>query len=290
MAVREKDPVSGTELTGHEWDGVKEMDTPVPRASRWALWISIAVSILYWILYPSFPLVSEYARGVLGYSSRAEVMAAVAEADAGKEQAFEPFASEDVEALAADASLEARYGASISKLYADNCAACHTDSLKGQPGFPSLADGHWLWSGTPEEIEYTIRYGINALHDETRIAQMLAFGGDGMIEKPQVKEVTEFVLALSGQAHDAAAAEAGSVVFEENCASCHGDDGRGGYENGAPDLGDGHWIYGGSRENIYQSVYYGRQGVMPAWEGRLSDAQIRMLTLYLLWNAEDAPS
>ena len=289
MAVREKDPVSGTELTGHEWDGIKEMDTPVPWASRWALWISIAVSVLFWVLYPSFPAVTGYAKGLLGYSSRAEVTAAVAEAESGREQAFAPFASEDIEALAADPSLEARYSSAISKLYADNCAACHTEDLQGQPGFPNLADAHWLWSGTPEEIEYTIRYGINALHDETRIAQMLAFGADGMIEKPQVKEVTEFVLSLSGQDHDAGLAEAGRVVFEDNCAACHGDGGRGGYENGAPDLGDGQWIYGGSREDIHRSVYHGRQGVMPAWEGRLSDAQIRMLTLYLLWNAEDAP-
>ncbi|WP_291733498.1 cytochrome-c oxidase, cbb3-type subunit III [Leisingera sp. F5] len=290
MAVREKDPVSGTELTGHEWDGIKEMDTPVPWASRWALWISIAVSVLFWLLYPSFPAVTGYAKGLLGYSSRAEVTAAVAQAEARREQAFAPFASEDIEALAADPSLEARYSSAISKLYADNCAACHTEDLQGQTGFPNLADAHWLWSGTPEEIEYTIRYGINALHDDTRIAQMLAFGGDGMIEKPQVGQVTEFVLSLSGLDHNAEAAEAGSVVFEENCAACHGDDGRGGYENGAPDLGDGQWIYGSSREDIRRSVYYGRQGVMPAWEGRLSDAQIRMLTLYLLWNAEDAPS
>ncbi|AUQ59326.1 putative cytochrome c oxidase cbb3-type, subunit III [Phaeobacter inhibens] len=289
MALREKDPVSGTDLTGHEWDGIKELDTPVPWAARWSLWGSIAAAAVFWVFYPSFPAVRDYAKGALGYSSRAEVMASLKEAEADREQAFSPFTSEDIEAMAADPSLEERYGAAISKLYADNCAACHTENLKGQPGFPDLADGHWLWSGSPEEIEYTIRYGINAAHDETRIAQMLAFGADGMIEKPQVKEVTEFVLSLSGQEHDAEAAEAGRAVFEENCAACHGEDGRGGYENGAPNLGDGHWIYGGGREDIYQSIYYGRQGVMPAWEGRLSDMQIRMLTLYLLWNGENAP-
>jgi cytochrome c oxidase cbb3-type subunit 3 len=119
---------------------------------------------------------------------------------------------------------------------------------------------------------------------------MLAFGADGMIDMQQVKEVTEFVLSLSGRQHDATAAENGRLVFEENCAACHGDDGRGGYEIGAPDLGDESWIYGGDRDAIYQSIHFGRQGVMPAWDGRLSDAQIRMLTLYLLWNSEDAPS
>ncbi|WP_264212328.1 cytochrome-c oxidase, cbb3-type subunit III [Leisingera thetidis] len=289
MAVREKDPVSGTELTGHEWDGIKEMDTPVPWASRWALWISIAVSVLFWVLYPSFPAVTGYAKGLLGYSSRAEVAAAVEQADTGRAQAFAPFASEDIAALAADPALQARYGAAISKLYADNCAACHTAALTGQPGFPDLTDGHWLWSGTPEEIEYSIRYGINAAHDDTRSAQMLAFGADGMLEKPQVREVTEYVLSLAGLEHDAAAAARGKTVFEDNCTACHGDDGRGGLEVGAPDLGDGRWLYGGSREEIYRSIYAGRQGVMPAWEGRLSGAQIRMLTLYVLWNGADAP-
>lgn len=290
MSLKEKDPVSGTDFTGHEWDGIKELDTPVPWAARWALWISIFVSVLYWVLYPSFPTASDYAKGQLGYSSRAKVSASLQEANADREQAFSPFASEETAILAADPELKARYSASVSKLYADNCAACHRSDLKGQQGFPNLVDGHWLWSKSPEEIEATIRYGINAQHEETRIAQMLAFGADGMIEKPQIEEVTEFVLSLSGQQHDATSAEAGKLVFEENCAACHGDDGRGGYEIGAPDLGDESWIYGGDREDIYHSVYYGRQGVMPAWQGRLSDVQIRMLTLYLLWSAEDAPS
>lgn len=290
MPLREKDPVSGTDLTGHEWDGIEELDTPVPWAARLALWGSIGVAALYWVFYPSFPAVRDYAKGVLGYSSRLEVTASLEQAEAARAQSFAPFQSEDIEALAADHSLEERYGVAISKLYEDNCAACHTAELTGQPGFPNLADPHWLWSSSPEEIEYTIRYGINAAHDDSRSAQMLAFGADEMLEKPQVKEVVEYVLALSGQDHDAALAEAGNLIFEENCAACHGDDGRGGYENGAPDLGDDQWIYGRTREDIYHSVFYGRQGVMPAWEGRLTEAQIRMLALYLLWNADDAPS
>lgn len=290
MALKEKDPVSGTDLTGHEWDGITELDTPVPWAARWALWGSIAIAAGYWVFYPSFPAVTDYAKGVLGYSSRLEVVSSLKGAEAERRQTFAPFQSGDIVSLAEDPSLEARYGVAISKLYEDNCAACHTAELTGQEGFPNLTDTHWLWAGTPEEIEYTIRYGINATHDETRLAQMLAFGADGMLEKPQVNDVVEFVLALSGQDHNAQAAKAGAVVFEENCAACHGDDGGGGYENGAPDLGDDQWIYGGTRGDIYHSVYYGRQGVMPAWEGRLNDAQIRMLTLYLLWSAEDAPS
>lgn len=288
MSMKEKDPVTGTDLTGHEWDGITELDTPVPWAARWALWISIAIAALFWVFYPSFPLVTDYAKGVLGYSSRAEVSHALAKADALRADRFARFVQEDITALAQDPTLEERYGGAISKLYADNCAACHRADLSGQTGFPNLRDDHWLWSGAPEEIEITIRHGINAADDDTRSAQMPAFGRDQILDKPQISDVTEFVMSLSGKEHDAGAAGRGQIVFEENCAGCHGEDGRGGLEIGAPDLGDARWIYGGSRDEIHESIYRGRQGVMPAWNGRLNDAQIRMLALYLLWQADDA--
>lgn len=290
MSVRDKDPVSGTDLTGHEWDGIKELDTPVPWAARWALRATIAVAILFWLLYPSFPFVSDYARGFLGYSSRAEVTEAVAKADKERAQSFAPFASDDIAALAADPTLEEQYRAPISKLYADNCAACHRNDLTGQTGFPNLTDAHWLWLGTPEEVEYTIRYGINTDNDDTRSAEMLAFGSDEILDKAQINDVTDYVLSLTGRSEDTEASTRGQVVFEENCVSCHGDDGRGGLEVGAPDLGDDQWIYGADREQIYQTIYAGRLGVMPAWAGRLTDEQIRMLTLYVLWAGDDGGS
>lgn len=288
MSLKEKDPVTGTELTGHEWDGITELDTPVPWAARWALWLSIAIAALFWVFYPSFPLVTVYAKGLLGYSSRVEVSRLLTEADAERAANFAPFAKEDAAALAEDPTLEARYSGSISKLYADNCAACHRVDLAGQTGFPNLRDGHWLWSGAPEEIEYTIRHGINAADEDTRSSQMLAFGTDRMLDRQQIDDVTEFVLSLSGTDHDTVAAGRGQPVFAENCAGCHGDDGRGGQASGAPDLGDAQWIYGGRRDDIHESIYRGRQGVMPAWNNRLDDAQIRMLTLYLLWQADNA--
>lgn len=288
MSVKEKDPVTGTALTGHEWDGITELDTPVPWAARWALWVSIAIAALFWVFYPSFPLVTDYAKGLLGYSSRAEVGRVLAEADAERAMNFAPFANGDIAALAGDTALEARYSDAISKLYADNCAACHRVDLAGQTGFPNLRDAHWLWSGAPEEIEYTIRHGINAADEDTRVSQMPAFGTDQLLDRQQIEDVTEFVLSLSEGDHDAVAAGRGQNVFAENCAGCHGDDGRGGLEIGAPDLGDAAWLYGGSRDDIHASIYRGRQGVMPAWNNRLDDKQIRMLTLYLLWQADNA--
>ncbi|AXI48589.1 cytochrome-c oxidase, cbb3-type subunit III [Sulfitobacter sp. SK012] len=290
MSVKDKDPISGTDMTGHEWDGIKELDTPVPWAARWALWISIAVAVLFWVLYPSFPYATDYARGFLGYSSRTAVNEAVAAAEAERAENFAPFATDDIVALAADPTLEELYSAPISKLYADNCAACHRNDLAGQEGFPNLTDAHWLWSGAPEEIEYAIRYGINADNDDALVSQMLAFGADEILEKPEINDVTDFVMSLSGRGEDVAAVARGQIVYEDNCASCHGDDGRGGLEVGAPDLGDDQWIYGADREQIYQSIYAGRQGVMPAWDGRLTDEQIRMLTLYVLWAGEDGGS
>ena len=144
--------------------------------------------------------------------------------------------------------------------------------------------------GTPEEVEYTIRYGINADNDDTRSAEMLAFGSDEILDKAQINDVTDYILSLTGRSEDVEASTRGQVVFEENCVSCHGDDGRGGLEIGAPDLGDDQWIYGADREQIYQTIYAGRLGVMPAWAGRLTDEQIRMLTLYVLWAGDDGGS
>lgn len=288
MSMKEVDPVSGTELTEHEWDGIRELNTPVPWGAVWALRISIAISVVFWVFYPAFPYVSDFTRGVLGYSSREEVLDAVREADAQRANSFAVFETMDVAELAANPELEAQFSAPISTLYEDNCAACHRADLTGQVGFPNLTDQHWLWSGDPEEIEYTIRHGINAQDDDTRFSQMLAFGRDGMLDRAQISDVTEFVLSLSGQDHSAEAAMRGAEIFAADCASCHGDNGRGGLNIGAPDLGDNQWIYGGERSDITQSIYGGRQGVMPSWIGRLSESEIRMLTLYVLWASDEA--
>ena len=157
----------------------------------------------------------------------------------------------------------------------------------GQTGFPDLTDGHWLWSGTPEEIEYTLQVGINTTHDDTRYAEMPAFGRDELLEKPEIADVVEYVLQISGQDHVADAATRGAVVFDENCASCHADAGIGGEENGAPSLIDAAWVYGSDRAALNETLKYGRAGVMPFWSDRLSEAEIKQLTLYLIWAGQD---
>jgi cytochrome c oxidase cbb3-type subunit 3 len=281
------DEPSGQYYTGHEWDGLRELDTPVPRVFRLWLWLSIAIAILLWVLYPSWPFFNNYAKGIAGYSSRGNVIAEVTEYQALRNNQMPEFAVLDVAELAADPTLEAKYSDAIGVLYRDNCAACHGRDLMGQTNFPNLTDKHWLWSGRPEDIEYTLQVGINHTSDDTQWAQMPAFG-DGMLERSDIKAVVEYVLEISGADHDANLSATGALIFEENCASCHNDAGIGGYENGAPSLVDDAWIYGGSRKVLTQTLRYGRQGVMPGWTGRLSDEDIKKLTLYVLWASEDA--
>ncbi|CAD0187256.1 Cytochrome c oxidase subunit III [Ruegeria sp. THAF57] len=220
---------------------------------------------------------------MLNYSSRTDLRAQVEAGADHRAVSFAPFQNTDVATLALDPTLRDRFEPLIAPLYRDNCAACHGRSAEGRDGFPSLTDDHWLWSGAPEEIETTIRYGINARHDETRFAQMPAFGRDDLLEGTHLTDVAEFVLKISGQDHDLPSAERGAQVFLENCAGCHAEDGAGGYENGAPSLTDRNWIYGGDRAALLGTLESGRAGVMPAWSGRLSPAEIRQLTLYLIW-------
>lgn len=283
----EFDEISGQHTTGHEWNGIKELNTPMPKVFYIWLWLSIAVAVLLWLLYPSFPYVTDYARGILGYSSRVVVTEQVAAGRAHRAESFAPFETMNVAELAEMPGLRAAYEPAIAVLYRDNCAACHGRDAAGQSGFPDLTDDHWLWSGTPEEIEYTLQVGINSNHDDTRYAEMPAFGRDEMLEKPDIADVIEYVLQISGQDHDAARAKAGDAVFVDNCESCHNAGGTGGLENGAPSLADSAWIYGGTRERLAETLRSGRAGVMPHWSDRLSTSEIRQLTLYLVWAGQD---
>lgn len=284
----EFDELSGQQTTGHEWNGIKELNTPIPKIFSIWLWLSIAVCVVFWVLYPSFPAISDYAKGVLNYSSRLVVTERVDEGRDQRQAAFAPFETMEVSDLANDPALKEIYAPQISVLFRDNCAACHGRDAMGQANFPNLTDDHWLWSGTPDEIEYTLRHGINSADVDTRYAQMPAFGRDELLDRAEIADVVEFVLQMSGQDHDGASATRGSVVFEDNCAGCHNDAGLGGLENGAPRLTDAAWIYGGDRAAIFKTLESGRAGVMPHWTDRLTDAEIRQLTLYVYWMNQDA--
>lgn len=281
---QEIDPVTGYETTGHEWNGIKELNTPFPRIAAWAMWLTFIYALISWVLLPTWPLGRDYTRGLLGIDQKTDVQAEHARIAALRESWKSRFAEGDFPALAADTELMEFVRPAAARLFADNCAACHGADGQGKDGdggtgFPALDDSDWLWSSDPADIAELIRVGINSPHEETNVSQMMAFGRDGLLERGQIDQLAQYVAALpSGKADQNGPAAA---LFEENCASCHGEQGAGELGVGAPRLNDGEWIYGGTVADIHRTLMDGRQGVMPAWEGRLSVAERNMLALYV---------
>ena len=286
MSVSERDPVTGHMTTGHEWNGIKELNTPVP----WPVWFFLIATaifgVCYWVLMPAWPLGYTYTKGLLGLDQRVIVTEKVREAAEGRAAWTNRIAAMPYPAIQADPALMRDVRERGHVLFGDNCAACHGTDAKGGPGFPNLTDTKWLWGGTPEEIAETLRVGINSTHDETRVSQMLAFGRDKMLDSKAIENVTDYVMSLSqpsiATGARARSVLAGQAVFAANCVACHGDDGRGNPMVGAPDLTDADWIYGGDEQAITDSIYGGRQGQMPGWEARLSPVDRKILTLYVL--------
>ncbi|MEZ5933287.1 MAG: cytochrome-c oxidase, cbb3-type subunit III [Alphaproteobacteria bacterium] len=294
MSVEEKyDPHTGHRMTGHEWNGIEELNTPVPRL----VWISLIVTglfaLVYWILMPAWPLGVTYTKGLLGVDQRVIVTEDVERAKADRFVWADKVETMDLETIAADEELMGIVRQSGRALFGDNCAACHGTDAKGGEGYPDLTDQAWLWGGDPETIAETIRVGVNVPHDESRQSEMMAFGRDQMLERDAILNVVAYVQSLSdpslADGDQAEAVAAGEEVFIENCAACHGEDGKGMVELGAPDLTDDAWLFGGDRDSIYSTVWNGHQGQMPAWENRLSTVDQKILTLYVLDLAEAAP-
>lgn len=285
MELGKRDPITGRETTGHEWNGIEELDTPVPRVVLFFLTVTTLFAIGYWIAMPAWPLWSTYTKGILGVDQREIVARQVAEARQDRAPWVDKIAALDFAAIQADPDLMGRVQLAGRTLFEDNCAACHGVKASGGPGFPNLSAKSWLWGGTPDKIAETIRIGINSTNEDTRISQMTAFGRDGVLNATQISNVVAYVRSLSGlgseDAADAPAIAAGKEVFAANCVSCHGDDAKGKLDMGAPDLTDKYWIYGGSLDTVFTSVYSGRQGHMPHWGTRLSDVDIKILALYV---------
>lgn len=286
MAVEERDPHSGYLTTGHEWGGIKELNTPVPRVVLFFLAATFAFSLVYWVLMPSFPLGTTYVKGLLGADERATLSEELRSAAADRAALTSRIEATPYAAIQADPALMRVVRATGRPLFGDNCAVCHGTDAKGGPGFPSLVSGSWLWGGTPEAIAETLSVGINSSHEDTRASQMLAFGRDGMLSDDDVSTVATYVQSLSkpeaAQGADAALLGAGRKIFVAKCAACHGPEGKGKTAAGAPDLTDDHWIYGGDRRSIHASIWGGRQGLMPYWSERLSEVDRKILVLYLL--------
>lgn len=273
---REVDPVTGYDTTGHDWNGIKELNTPFPKIVIWALVLTFLYSVVAWVLLPAWPLGRDYTRGLLGLD-QAQVAVEGARAMEDRRQAWlGRFAQPDFGALAADTALMTQAMPAAERLFQDNCAACHGATGGGGPGFPVLSDGYWLWGGDAGTIAETIRVGINGQHPDTRVAQMPAHD---WLTPAERDSLADFVTALPEGKADPASD--GGTLFADNCASCHGDKGEGGLANGAPSLADKSVIYGQDRATVIETLRHGRQGVMPSWSGRLPGDEVNLLALYV---------
>ena len=283
MADKRKDDLD-YETTGHSWDGIQEYNKPLPRWWLWTFYACIVWGVGYTIAYPAWPGISSATAGVLGYSTRAEVaqdIARVEEANAGINARL---AEVDLTAIAGDPELAGYANNAGAAVFRTWCAQCHGSGAAGAKGYPNLLDDDWLWGGSIEDIHTTITVGIRNPEvdaDYLRISEMPAFGADELLDKPQIDAVVNYVMSLSGTPQDAAVVAEGAQVFADNCASCHGEDATGDRAQGAPNLADAIWLYGGDYQALHDTVTYARYGVMPNWNERLTEAEIRAVATYV---------
>lgn len=278
----EIDELSGTATTGHEWDGLKELNTPLPKWWVYLFYATVIWGVGYWIAYPAWPMLSSYTTGMLGYSSRADGVAAFQAGQSMRAESGKPLEEASLEQIKSDPSMLAFAEANGKAAFGDNCAPCHGTNGVGNPGYPNLQDDDWLWGGTLDDIHQTVQYGIRSGHDDARVGDMSAFLKDEILNEDQVAQVVDYVRSLSGlEPEGGADMEAGKTVFADNCAACHGEDAKGMTETGAPNLTDQIWLYGSSHDDVLTTVSYGRGGVMPAWVGRLDPVTIKSLAVYV---------
>ena len=280
MSKGKTDHVTGTDTTGHSWDGIEELNTPLPRWWLWTLYLCIIWGILYTIAYPAWPMVSGATKGLLGWSTRANVAAEITAHEGKNADLVTQLLATDMDVLPASADLNRYAVARGGAVFRANCSQCHGSGAAGAKGYPNLLDDDWLWGGDMAEIEYTVRHGIrNEQDDDARYSQMPAFGE--MLEKDEITAVVEHVVSLSNAEFDANLAETGATVFADNCSVCHGDTGLGDRTQGAPNLADAIWLYGGDRKTLTETVKNARFGVMPAWGPRLTEADVRAVSAYV---------
>jgi cytochrome c oxidase cbb3-type subunit 3 len=279
---KEIDKLTGTATTGHEWDGIHELNTPLPRWWLWTFYACIVWAIGYWVVYPAWPLLTNSTQGVLGWHTRSAVVADLDELTALRGPMMVKLTSASVGDIVKDPQLMDFARAVGRSAFADNCAPCHGAGGGGGKGYPNLNDDDWLWGGRITDIEQTIRHGARSGDPKDHEGNMPAFGREGMLKAEQISAVADFVRSLSGLPTEKGADLAlGKKVFADNCTPCHGPDGKGNRELGAPNLTDQIWLYGSDKETIMQGIFNGRGGTMPAWQGRLSEPIIKSLVVYV---------
>ena len=276
------DAISGVETTGHEWDGIKELNNPLPKWWLYIFYICIIWSIIYWVLFPAWPLATTYTKGLLGHNDRAIVTEKVTALKAERAITGAGLETASLEEIRSNENLLTFALAQGKAAFGDNCAACHGSGAAGFTGYPNLNDDDWLWGGTLDDIYQTLLFGIRSGHDEARFGNMLAFGADGILTRDEISDVVSYVEQIGGlEPEDMASVERGKALFADNCASCHGEAGMGEQSLGAPNLTDSIWLYGSTRTALMETIINGRAGVMPGWQARLDDVTIKSLTVYV---------
>lgn len=277
------DEATGTSTVGHEWDGIEELDTPMPRWWLWTFYLTIVFALGYVVVYPAIPLLDRGTAGLWGWTSRGEFAKETREAQAGRAQVLQQIAVTPIEQLPGKPALMQAAVAGGRAAFRVNCVQCHGAGAAGVPGlYPNLNDDDWLWGGNLKEIEATIVHGIRQPGDDaTRTSLMPSFGRDGMLTAAQIEDVVSHVRTFSGKERPSPASARGAQTFADNCAACHSPAGKGSRQFGAPNLADQIWLYGGSREKIAASIHSAHAGVMPAWGQRLDPVTIKMLAAYV---------
>lgn len=274
------DEVSGVKTTGHVWDGIRELDNPMPRWWLWTFYLCIIWAAGYAIAYPAIPLINGATPGLLGYSSRADVVAELADAKSAQSVYLDKVAATPLDQIEADPELLRFAIAGGAAAFKVNCIQCHGSGAQGSAGYPNLNDDDWLWGGTVDQIFTTISHGIRFQGDEdTRVSEMPAFAD--VIEPAEIRQVAAYVVSLTGTPHDPAMVEPGKQLFMDNCAACHGENAEGNQDLGAPNLGDAIWFYGNTETEIATQIGKPKHGVMPAWLARLGEPTVKELAIFV---------
>jgi cytochrome c oxidase cbb3-type subunit 3 len=280
MSDKHIDELSGVQTTGHEWDGIRELNNPLPRWWVWTFYATIVWALAYTVAYPAWPLISSATTGLLGYSSRVDVKNEMAAAEAAKGEYVKAVAAKSVEEILADESLRTFAASAGAAAFKVNCVQCHGSGAQGSKGFPNLNDDDWLWGGDPAQLLQTISHGVRFAADaDTRVSEMPPFVD--VLDADQLRDVAAYTASLTGMEANAEHAAAGTQVFADNCAACHGEDAKGNRELGAPNLTDAVALYVASPADIVNQIRAPKHGVMPAWAARLGDVTVKELTVYV---------
>lgn len=280
MTEKHIDELSGVETTGHEWDGIQELNNPMPRWWVWTFYATIVWAIGYVILFPAWPLVSSATTGVLGWSSRGELAATMNQVAEGQAELVAAIAEKSLPEIIADENLYRFARSAGDAAFKINCVQCHGSGAQGSPGYPNLNDDDWIWGGDIESIHHTIAHGVRFAGDEeTHISEMPPFGD--MLESPEIRQIAAYVASFTRDPSNSALADAGRELYADNCAACHAEDGTGEPTMGAPNLADAIWLYGSTEAEIATQIRKPQHGVMPAWQARLGEVTVKQLAVYV---------